>query len=142
MPTRPSFPFAEAEQLVADRVKAAAPVLPIVRSALFSSLDPIHILAFHWCCIRNTLGNVFRTVSLGPFDHDERGLTVEQMLEQPPAEQVWLLGYVLDPAYQGKGVMTAFLNLVLDEWVKKWMGIGVVAAVSAPSDLWHLRLLT
>ncbi len=112
-------------------MSASASILPVIRSALLSDSHPsIHILAFPWKCIRDSSGRVIGTISLDPFEHDERGLTVDHMLELPPADQVWLLGYVLHPAYQGRGVMTAFLNQVLGEWVKKWMGVGTIAAVS------------
>lgn len=79
--------------------------------------------------MRNPSGALIGLVSLAPFEHDPRGLRAAQMLELPRKEQCWIIGYKLDPAYQGKGLMTAVLRVVLEEWVREWMGIGQVTAV-------------
>ena len=47
-----------------------------------------------------------------------------------PADQMWDLGYVMDPAWHGKGIMTEMMAVLLEGWVRPWMGIGRVGAVS------------
>jgi RimJ/RimL family protein N-acetyltransferase len=54
-----------------------------------------------------------------------------QMAKLPASQQVHDFGYVLDPAYHGRGVMTEVVAVMIDSWVKPWMGIGKVGAVSA-----------
>ena len=44
-----------------------------------------------------------------------------------------MIGYKLDPAYQGKGIMSAVLKGVL-AWVEEWLGVGSIAAVSPASS--------
>ena len=45
-------------------------------------------------------------------------------------DQTWEMGYVLDPVYHGKGLGTAMTQCVIEGWVKPWMGIGKLEAVS------------
>ena len=46
------------------------------------------------------------------------------------AERGWVFGYVLDPVYHGRGIMSEMVACVLEGWVKPWMGISTVGAVS------------
>lgn len=61
-------------------------------------------------------------------DHDAAEAAV---LALPPAEQSWMLGYVLEPAHYGRGVMGEAIACILEGWVRPFMRIGEVAAIIA-----------
>jgi hypothetical protein len=57
-------------------------------------------------------------------------LTPEQVRKLPPKDQMWDFGYVLDPEMSGKGVMSELVGVVIEGWVRPYMGLGRVGAVS------------
>ncbi len=70
-------------------------------------------------------------INLAPqsYPFSEVKLTADEVKALPLDEQVWDIGYVLDPALHGKGVMSEMVGCILEGWVKPWMRIGIVAAV-------------
>lgn len=54
--------------------------------------------------------------------------TEASVLALAPAQQSWMLGYVLEPAQYGRGVMSEALGCILEGWVRRVMRVGEVAA--------------
>ncbi|BEI82844.1 hypothetical protein CcaverHIS002_0307120 [Cutaneotrichosporon cavernicola] len=66
----------------------------------------------------------------------EKGsITEESVVSLPPAEQSWMIGYVLEPELYGQGIMSETLACILQGWVKPIMGVGEVAAIIAVDNL-------
>jgi RimJ/RimL family protein N-acetyltransferase len=121
----------DAQVMVGKHMALAQPDIDTLRAYRRSNgaLTPSTSHGFPWYALRNASGTLIGAVTLAPFENDPRGLSAEQMRALPRKEQCWIIGYKLDPAYQGNGLMTAALRVVLEEWVREWMGIGQVTAV-------------
>lgn len=57
-------------------------------------------------------------------------IPAQEMLARPLKDQVWELGYVLEPTLHGRGVMTEAVGCVV-AWIKDWMRVGKVGAFYA-----------
>ncbi|KAL7418620.1 hypothetical protein Q5752_007078 [Cryptotrichosporon argae] len=69
------------------------------------------------------------------------GTSEDEQLARPADEQVWAVGYVLDPAMQGKGVMAEVLGCILEAWVKPWMRVGALCATAETNNPASLGVL-
>jgi RimJ/RimL family protein N-acetyltransferase len=145
---QPRFPAEQAGPVIQGMLKSAQPTIDLLQpeeddEGEFEPLAPDESKSytFPFNAIRILDNDVIGCISLVPFEHDSRGLTSEQMLDLPRDEQVWLLGYFLDPKYHRQGIMFEALKMVLDVWVKGWMKIGKVVAGVDVENVGSERLL-
>lgn len=58
----------------------------------------------------------------------KQAITEDDVRALPLDQQSWMLGYVLEPAQYGRGVMGEALACILEGWVRPFMRVGEVAA--------------
>ena len=130
------------EQLILDGLEFQRPSIEALRSLISTKISsepastatcPIPhskgiALGYPWKWLRDEYGRIIGEYSLHPDPPDD--LTLEDMMRLPPERQEWDLGYGLEPDYHRKGITTDVLRVMLDDWVRHWMHIGKVNAVS------------
>lgn len=122
------------ESTIRASLEKARPWLDALELALRDPESPSEpILGFPFAAVRDPGGKLVGKVSLAPFEHDPRGLSAAEMLARTPAEQTWILGYKLHPEARGKGVASAAVQAIVNDWVRVYMRIGQVVAVRLTS---------
>ena len=97
-------------------------------------LEPVRVHGYPWRWLRDKSGEIIGEFSLEP--DPPGGLKSEEMLRLDPAEQRWGMGYALVPSWRGRGLASQMVDLILNHWVKQWMGIGKVTAVRSLIVCW------
>lgn len=129
---------------VAQLVDALAAPLPDTASAAattpLAARADAHIASFPFKTLRSvSTGKVVGDYHMAPMTEgqgvhpdmpDKRAsdITPADMLALAPEAQVWQMGYVLDPAYSGRGITTEAVACVLAGWVVPWMKVGKMCA--------------
>ncbi|CAK9780066.1 hypothetical protein CC85DRAFT_283645 [Cutaneotrichosporon oleaginosum] len=140
-----SMDRAFAEKMEADLIAKQAPVLARLRARREGQREGDDEGEVAWpfkALWSEAEGRVVGDIYLWPNTlepvWDERGkmegsgetqITEASVLALPPARQSWMIGYVLEPALYGRGVMSEAIGCVLHGWVRPVMGIGEVVAI-------------
>ncbi|RSH83819.1 hypothetical protein EHS25_005434 [Saitozyma podzolica] len=147
------FPRSFAEEMLSSSLSVHRPLLAHLRALLPSSPDPSQpilpvsgesILGFPFKSLYDTSkGKIVGDMHLGITSNafDEYPMTPEEMAKLPASQQVHDFGYVLDPAYHGRGVMTEVVAVMIDSWAKPWMGIGKVGAYVESDNLGSIAVM-
>jgi RimJ/RimL family protein N-acetyltransferase len=126
-----------AAKLEADMIAKQASVIEQLRASELPSGGAAHAPAWPFKALwSESEGRLVGDVFLWPNTAEPRwgartpteGITEASVLALPAPEQSWMLGYALEPALYGRGVMSELLGCILAGWVKPVMGVGEVAA--------------
>jgi hypothetical protein len=136
------MPRSFAETMLSERISSNLPILsplpiPDTNSPIPPPPTQPKIQGFPFNNILDTTNSrIIGDIALFPHSYHfaPQPLTPAQVLDLPLEEQVWDFGYVLDPEYAGKGIMSEVVGCIVEGWVEGWMGIGSVGAVSGDMD--------
>ncbi|KAK4687448.1 hypothetical protein P7C73_g2668, partial [Tremellales sp. Uapishka_1] len=95
-------------------------------------------LGFPFHLLRDSSNRVIGGIGFTPFDHDPSNnfadVDVTEMLARPVDQQVWILGYSLDPDYQGRGIVGRFVSRLFEGYIKECMGVKTIVAGIEPDN--------
>jgi hypothetical protein len=141
-----------AEKMVADRLISNKPLFdslaaivppPSADSSSITTIppppsasSPIFGMPFSTLISIFSPNTILGDINLFPhtYHFSTQPLTPDQVRALPPNEQMWDFGYVLDPVMKGKGVMSEMVGCIIESWVKPYMRLGKVGAVSLIRD--------
>lgn len=143
--------LAFAEKMEADFIASQAPLLGRLRMSLAAPLPakdaastPVlaaygvpPISGYPFKALRSVSENrVVGDIYVGPNTDEaiwgspaaQEKITEDSVLALPTDQQSWMLGYALEPAQYGKGVMGEALACIVEGWMRPFMRVGEVAA--------------
>jgi RimJ/RimL family protein N-acetyltransferase len=83
-----------------------------------------------WDTTQNRIiGDIGLSPDLEPLTPGGPPRTEEQVRASPLSSQTWHLGYVLEPAANGRGIMSEVIGVLLESWVRPLMRIERVVAI-------------
>ncbi|ORY27736.1 hypothetical protein BCR39DRAFT_536871 [Naematelia encephala] len=114
------------------------PSPPPINTPLLPS-SPTHIPGFPFkSLVDTTTGRKIGDLNLAA---RKAGMTDEEVLKLPSKEQDWVIGYVLDPGYHGKGIMSEMVGCLIDGWIKNWMDIRAVTALVEDNNTGSIKVV-
>jgi RimJ/RimL family protein N-acetyltransferase len=111
--------------------------IPEDENAATTPLEPHHdviILGLPFKSLWDTkqnriVGDIGMSPDLEPLTPGGPQRTEDQVLASPLASQTWHLGYVLEPAAHGRGIMSEVIGVLLESWVRPIMRVENVVAI-------------